>query len=242
MFEGNTALVTGGATRIGCAVALALATEGCDVIIHFNSSHKDAEIIRDKIIKKNRKAYIIQADFSVPFVAEQLVEQALDLCGPINFLINSASVFPEGSLDLVTEEDLFSNMRVNAFSPLFISRKFIKNSGACAIINFLDSGISSYDSNHFAYYLSKRVFSDITNALALEAAPRVRVNAIAPGLILPPKGATASYLQLKKQLNPLNSHGTLKQITDSVIFLLKNEFVTGQVIFIDGGNHLIRRM
>ncbi|MFW6158915.1 MAG: SDR family oxidoreductase, partial [Planctomycetota bacterium] len=107
-----------------------------------------------------------------------------------------------------------------------------------AIVNFLDTRVVAYDREHVAYHLSKRMLFSLTRMMALEFAPAVRVNAVAPGLILPPPGRDRAYLERLKSSNPLNRVGTLGQVTEAVLFLLGNEFVTGQVVFVDGGQHM----
>ena len=135
-------------------------------------------------------------------------------------------------------KDLEDNVQVNAISPLLIGRSFAKQGCEGAVVNFLDTRITEYDSGHAAYHLSKRMLFTLTRMMALEFAPSVRVNAIAPGLILPPPGEDVLYLQKLAPTNPLNRIGSPESITDAVLFLLNSEFVTGQVIFVDGGYHI----
>jgi pteridine reductase len=107
------------------------------------------------------------------------------------------------------------------------------------IINMLDCRITDYDRQHAAYHLAKRALFTLTKMLALEFAPGLRVNGVAPGLILPPAGKDRSYLEKLKSTNPLNAIGTVEQVVEAVRFLVNNEFITGQVIFIDGGRNLL---
>ena len=137
-----------------------------------------------------------------------------------------------------TLADLDKNIRVNAFSPLVLSRMLARQEMNGAIVSFLDTRINDYDAEHAAYHLSKRMLYSMTRMLALELAPHIRVNAVAPGLILPPAGKDKTYLERRKHTNPLGSYGDVSQITDTVLFLLANDFVTGQIIFVDGGRHL----
>ena len=134
---------------------------------------------------------------------------------------------------------------INALAPLLLSRSFVELNKSRqpslrpVIVNFLDSRITDYDRQHAAYHLAKRALFTLTKMMALEFAPGVRVNAVAPGLILPPSGKDRSYLEQLKSSNPLNSIGEVDQIVDAVRFLINNEYVTGQVIFVDGGRHLL---
>jgi pteridine reductase len=107
------------------------------------------------------------------------------------------------------------------------------------IINMLDSRITDYDRQHVAYAIAKRTLFTLTKMTALEFAPGVRVNGVAPGLILPPSGKDQSYLEQLKSTNPLNGIGTIEQILEAVRFLVDNEFITGQIIFVDGGRNLL---
>ena len=153
-------------------------------------------------------------------------------------LVNSASVFNKnGILDFPFEE-LTHEIAVNAFAPLELARAFANKCEGSAIVNLLDSRMNAYDKRHAAYHLSKRMLYSITRMLALELSPAIRVNAVAPGLILPPPGEAMSYLGAHKGENPLVRHGSPEGVAEAVRYLVTAEFVTGQVIFVDGGRHL----
>ncbi len=138
----------------------------------------------------------------------------------------------------MSENDLFTNITVNAFAPLVVSRDFAKQCAEGAIVNLLDTRIVEYDRAHAAYHVSKRLFADFTRMTALEFAPRVRVNAVAPGLILPPEGKGEDYFFARVKEVPLGRHGAPEDVARAVIFLLESPFVTGQVVFVDGGQRL----
>ncbi len=237
--NGKTALITGSARRIGRACALKLAREGADILIHYNSSREEAEELARSIRMHGRKAWVIQKDLSLPESGAELMEEALRKSDGIDILVNSASIFPQGSWKEATMEDFTENFQINTLSPFSISREFArqKHHGEC-IINFLDSTIGENDSHHMAYHLSKRALLTITRILSSELAPRIRVNAIAPGLILPPPGETEEYLKARVDSNLLKKVGSLEEITESLIFLINNGFITGQILFVDGGRHL----
>ena len=137
-----------------------------------------------------------------------------------------------------TQEELLANLQVNALSPLWLCRAFAAQQRAGAVVNFLDTRISDYDREHAAYHLSKRMLHALTKMLALELAPRIRVNAVAPGLILPPPGQDETYLRRHINTNPLRRIGTPEGVAAAALFLLRSAFVTGQVIYVDGGRHL----
>ena len=236
---GKTVLITGGARRIGRACALKLAREGADVIIHYNKSEEEAEELAGSIRMHGRKAWSLQKNLSLENSAEELIAEILGKTGGVDILVNSASIFPEGTWLNTEALDFMENYKINALSPFLLSREFAaqKKRGDC-IINFLDARVGENDNNHLAYHMSKRALLSFTRLLSSELAPRIRVNAIAPGLILPPPGENEEYLKTRSHTNPLNRVGTLEEITDSLSFLIHNTFITGQVLFVDGGRHL----
>lgn len=237
--SGKTALITGSARRIGRACALKLARDGADILIHYNSSEKEAKELARSIQNYGRNAWALRQDLSEKDSGAKLMEQALKKTEAVDFLINSASIFPKGNWKDTEIEDFLENYQINALSPFILSREFArqKNRGEC-IINFLDTRIVDNNSSHLAYHLSKRALFTLTRILSSELAPEIRVNAIAPGLIIPPPGVSEEYLKKRIDSNPLKKIGTLEQLTESMTFLINNDFITGQVLFVDGGRHL----
>ncbi len=237
-FSEKTALVTGGAKRIGRAIAVALAAEGANAVIHYRSSADDAEATAEHVRELGAEAWTVPADLADPAETAGLFDRAANAAGPIDLLVNNAAIFEPSSLTDFKPADLWRTMQVNALAPLELARAFAARRRGGAIVNVLDTKVVDYDRRHVAYHLSKRALLSLTRMMALEFAPTVRVNAVAPGLILPPPGKDRSYLERLASSNPLNKVGSLSQVTDAVLFLLGNEFVTGQVIFIDGGQHM----
>lgn len=244
MFDiaGTTAIVTGGAKRLGRETAMTLARSGCNVVVHYNTSEREAEAVAASARELGVRAWAVAADLASPEEASRLMERASSIAGEVELLVNSASVFPPGTLDQLTEESLSLNLRLNTLSPLFLARRFRdeveSRGGSGAIVNFLDTRILDYDRNHVAYHLSKQALFALTRMMSNEFAPTVRVNAVAPGLILPPPGEDDSFLDRLSHTNPLNTHGSAEQVAATVLFLLWNRFVTGQVIYVDGGRHM----
>ena len=236
--SGRTALITGGAKRIGRATALALAGEGVNVVIHCNRSKDDAETTAEEVRRHNVKAWVIPADLADPEATGALFTHAREAAGPIDLLINNASIFEVGKLADVTPDDLARNIQVNTFAPLQLARALVAQNRPGAIVNLLDARVLIYDKHHVAYHLSKRMLLSLTKMMALEFAPAVRVNGIAPGLIIPPPGKAPEWFEHLASTNPLNRVGSPEGIAEAVLFLLKNDFVTGQVIYVDGGYHL----
>jgi len=236
--RGARALVTGGATRLGRATALGLASKGCHVVIHYHRSIDEAQELSLLLKAQSVDAWLVQADLSVPDQAETMFRRAVEMAGPIDLLVNNASTFPESRLSSVTWEEMEENLRVNAVSPFILSRAFAAQGREGSIVNFLDSRVVDYDAAHVAYHLSKRMLFTFTRMMALEFAPLVRVNAVAPGLVLPPHGEDVSYLDARVKSIPLRKHGDADDVVEAVLFLLASDFITGQVLFVDGGRHM----
>ena len=235
---GKTALITGGARRLGKAMALTLARQGANVVIHYNKSAGAASSLGDQIRAAGVQAWAIQADLCDKGQADGLFQQAVELAGPVSVLINNASIFKTETLGEMSAESLRQNIDIHALAPLILSRAMASQGRAGHIVNLLDTRVTSYDRNHAAYHLSKRLLLTLTRMLALELAPDIAVNAVAPGLILPPEGKDRSYLENLAHTNPLNRVGCERDVTDAVLFLLESRFVTGQIIYVDGGFHM----
>lgn len=235
---GKTALVTGAARRIGRAVSVALAAAGANVVVHYRRSRVEAESLADDLRRRGVEAWTLEADLKDSAQAEDLLQKALALAGPVDILVNNASVFLKSRLGDLTPEALIDDMKVNALAPFLIARQFAGQGREGAIVNFLDTRVVDYDGEHVAYHLSKRLLLSLTRMMALESAPKVRVNAVAPGLILPPEGQDEGYLQRLAHTNPLQGYGSPDDVAGAVLFLLRSKFVTGQIIFVDGGRHL----
>lgn len=239
---GKTVLVTGGAKRLGRATALALAGQGADVVVHWRSSAAEADDLAEQIRKAGRKCWTVQADLASPDQAQALVPRAIDQAGGLDILINNAAIFPADRLTDVAVEDILVNIQIHAISPLLLSRAFAAQGRPGHIVNFLDTRITDYDRAHTAYHLSKRMLYTLTRMLALELAPQVAVNAVAPGLVLPPPGRDAGAFKKLVHTNPLNRVGSVEEVARTVLFLVGSQFVTGQVIFVDGGRHMKGRV
>lgn len=234
----KTALVTGAARRMGEAVALGLARANCNVILHYRTSGAAANALAERLRDQGVRAWTSCADLADPAQATQLMDHAIRDAGPIDFLINNAGIFPEQSLRELSPDDVHANIDINAVAPLLLVRRFAAQDREGAVVNFLDARIVDYDREHVPYHLSKRMLYTLTRMMAVEFAPKVRVNAVAPGLVLPPEGKDAGYLEGLKHTNPLNRYGSAGGVVEAVLFLLRSGFVTGQVIFVDGGRHL----
>ena len=235
---GKTVLVTGAARRLGRAISLGLAGRGVHVVIHCHRSMEEASSLLAEVQALDVKGWLVAADLEDPRQLDSLFDQAVGQAGPIDILINNASIWPQQTLWDVTDQSLIAAMRVHALAPLVLARALARQQRPGHIINMLDTRVTSYDKDHAAYHISKRSLLTLTRMLALELAPAVAVNAVAPGLLLPPEGQDESYLERLAYTNPLHRHGGPQDAVDAVLFLLASRFVTGQVLYVDGGFHM----
>lgn len=230
------ALVTGAARRIGRVIAVKLAKAGYDVVVHYSTSREDAVDTANEVRECGQQAWLVQEDLRNPKFADKLIEKAAtESSGPIDVVVNNASTFPIQSAKETGWADLSEMMRLHAYAPLALARDLAAQGGT-AIVNIVDTRADSLDLAHFPYWLSKRTLADMTQALAVELAP-VRVNAVAPGPILPPEDAP-ERLQAGIDATVLGRAGTPQEVADAVLYLLQAEYTTGETIRVDGGRHL----
>lgn len=236
----ETVLITGCARRLGRHIALALAREGMDVIIHFNRSRDDALCLAREIKGMGGGAYLVEGDLSSPGEIEKVMRESLRVSKNLKVLVNNASVFFESTVHNLDYSAFEHEIRVNAWAPFALARSFYEKVGEGCIINILDSRIKSQDKEHAGYIWSKKLLNEITRTLAIEFAPKVRVNGVAPGAILPPEGRGEDYVEKISESCPLKRWGSPENIAHAVLFLIRNDYITGQVIYVDGGRHLLR--
>lgn len=236
--HGKTALITGAAKRIGRETALALADAGANIIIHYRSSADEARELVTELSQRGIIAWLVQADFAKPEEYETLIPRALEIAGSLDILVNSASIFPMDKLENLTWQSVMTNFEVNAWAPFVLSRAFKQHVGKGKIINMLDSRLMGYDWTHVGYILSKHLLAVLTQMTALDYAPDITVNAVSPGLILPPPGKDESYLDALVETVPLKRHGDAEDIAEAILYLATSTFCTGEVIYVDGGRHL----
>lgn len=235
---GKTALVTGSGKRIGRAITLSLAEQGVNIVAHYGKSGAEVANLQTELERLGVKSWALQADFSFQEEAQTLIARAKEVAGTLDILINSASIFRPSTINDVDMAGILEHMQINAWTPCLLSREFARIATAGQIINLLDSRVTDTDRAHVAYILSKKTLADLTRMMALELAPKITVNGIAPGLILPPPGKDQSYLEGLVDTVPLQRHGRPEDITNAVLYLLNSDFVTGQVLYVDGGRHL----
>jgi len=234
----GTALVTGGARRIGADLARALADYGFDIVLHYWTSHDAARAVAGEIRTIGRECELLRCDLNDERDTATLIERADQLLPQVSLLINNAAVFePAGLTD--TERDFFDrHFNINFKAPFFLVRDFCRNGRTGHVINMLDTRIAKNEGSHMAYTLAKKALFEFTKMAAKELGPGIRVNGISPGLILPPPSLGTDYLEAKSVGIPLNCIGDTGSLTAAVLFLIENPFVTGECLFIDGGEHL----
>lgn len=233
------ALITGAGQRLGHAVALELARHGWGVVIHYRRSADEAEAMAHEARALGAKAVTVGADLDDAAARHALVRRAGEAAGaPLTALVNAAAMFEHDTIETLSEELLQRHIALNAFTPTLLARDFaeaLPEGARGSIVNFLDFKLASPYPDHFSYTLSKYAAAGATELLARALAPRVRVNAIAPGYVLPAPGqAEADYLRLHAD-TPLERGPTPQEIGDAARFLIENEAITGQTIYVDSG-------
>lgn len=238
---GKVAIVTGGAVRLGRALALALAEQGARVVVHYGSSAGPARTAVAEIEALGSDAVALQADLRHLEQVPTVVERAVDHFGQVDVLVNNAAIFEPGRWDDTTEENWDRHFAINLKAPFFLSQAFARQVGegrAGHVVNIADWRAVRPGVGHVAYTLTKAGLVAMTKSLALALAPHVQVNAIAPGLILPPPGEDEAYLERKAGRVPLRRTGSPQEVADALLFLLRSDFITGELVFVTGGEDL----
>jgi pteridine reductase len=236
---GRTALVTGAGRRIGRAIALELARCGWDVVVHCNASRDDAERVRGACEAQGVRAAVVQGDLSVADDLADLWDRCAGALGPIDLLVNNAAVYPRTPLDRIELADWKLALRVNLVAPAELARRAgltmrSRGSGG-AIVNITDWATARPQPNYLPYHAAKGALDTVTLALAKELAPEVRVNAVAPGPILPPENAPAGTLEQVLAATPLGRLGEPADIAAAVRYFSEAPYTTGCILPVDGG-------
>lgn len=236
--SGRVALVTGGAVRLGRAIALGLAARGADIALHYRSSEAVAKGTMEEIRALGRKCLLLSADLQKTESPQKIFETADAFFGKIDILINSAAVFERGTLADTTPELWEKTLAINLRAPFFLCQAFAVQTGSGDIVFLADARAERPAKDYLAYTLTKSALITLTRNLAKSLAPGIRVNAVAPGVILPPPGEDEEYLKRLIPRIPLGRSGTPDDIVRGVSYLLEAPFVTGQILHIDGGEYL----
>ncbi|HEX8209048.1 MAG TPA: SDR family oxidoreductase [Longimicrobium sp.] len=238
--HGKVALVTGGAVRLGRAMASALAGEGMRLVVHYNSSRGPADELVDEIRGKGGEAVAIGADLAHGDEVERLAREAVAAFGGVDVLVNSASVFPPEALE-ETDEALWDHtMAVNLKAPFFLIRHLAPTlrERRGVVVNMADlAGIQAW-ARYTAHGISKAGIAHLTRVAARALAPEVRVVGIAPGAVLPPDDTDEAELERLANTAALRRLGSPDDVVGALLYLLRADFVTGEILVVDGGRRL----
>jgi len=234
------AFITGAAQRIGKAMAERLAAQGWNIAIHYNTSASPAAELAERLKQQfpGQQFEIFRADLNSRNETIKLIPEVIAAMGIPELLINNASVFEAAPIKETTAGAIDLHFNVNFTAPFILIRDFALLCGNGQIINLTDTRITKNKSNYAAYSLSKKALWELTKMAAVELGPQIRVNAISPGLTLPPGEKDESYLWNLAQKIPLKRPGGIQPVLKAVDFLLDNDYLTGQMIFCDGGENL----
>jgi glucose 1-dehydrogenase len=241
--QGKTAVITGGAVRIGRALTLALAEAGCNVLIHYGRSAIPAQQTQQAAQTYGVRAEIYSADLRDTAETQSIIPAALSAFGQVDILLNNAAIFPENDTFADTDPLLWEELfHVNLRAPFLLCQAFaaqLPPDQPGRIVNVLDARVRRPYPDHFAYRLTKGSLWQMTEMLANALAPRITVNAVALGAILPPPGQDQSYLDnLAQQRVPLQRPGSPEIVAQNVLHLLRQDFLTGIILPLDGGEFL----
>ncbi|MCH7944132.1 MAG: SDR family oxidoreductase [Proteobacteria bacterium] len=240
----GTALITGAGRRIGRAMALDLAGLGWAIGVHYNQSADDARAVVETIVGDGGKAVALAADLADESAAASLIAQCSEALGTTTLLINNASVFGKDSLATATHDSWSAHMAVNLRAPLVLIQGLVAGLGVGQemtgnVINMLDQRVWNLTAEFLSYTTSKAGLWTLTQTLALACAPRVRVNGIGPGPALPSKRQSQAQFDAWCETMPLSRGTNPEEICTAVRFILDSPAMTGQMIALDGGEHLV---
>ncbi|QDO98134.1 SDR family oxidoreductase [Ferrovibrio terrae] len=236
-----TALVTGAGRRIGRAIALHLAGRGYRIAVHCNRSRDEADAVAREIVQTGGHAAVVQADLSDHAAVSGLVAQASAALGALSLLVNNASLFVYDHVETATEQSWDSHLDANLKAPFFLSQAFaaqLPEGTPGNIINMVDMRVWRLTPHFASYTVSKAGLWTLTQTLAMALAPHIRVNAIGPGPVLPSPHQTEDQFRKQWESTPLHRGAEPGEIAAAIGFLLDAPAVTGQMIALDGGQHL----
>ena len=231
-----TAIITGGAIRIGKAMALHLASKGFNIALHYNQSNPSGVI--EEIKSHGVRCLEYPCDLVKIDEAEQLIFRVIADFHDVELLINSAANFIQENLEETQKETLTDTLHLNLMSPYLLMRDFKRHINKGMIVNILDERVRKHISTFGAYSLSKVGLKHLTELAAVEWGQTVRVNGIAPGLILPPQGGAPDYFKKAAKKVPTRTHGEIENLLQALDYLMENLFVNGDTLFVDGAESL----
>ena len=238
--EANKIIITGGATRIGAAIAEKLSGPEKEIVIHFNRSKSKAEKLKKKLSKNKTKVYLVKGDLSKETDVNKIVKFAKSKLKYFDCLINNASLFENDKLENFNTEGWGCHLRTNLRTPALLSKEFAKNIRGKNnnIINIIDQRVFKLTPYFFSYTISKTGLYTLTKTSAMSFAPNIRVNCIAPGPTLKNKRQSEKHFRKQYLSTPLKKQVKVQEICNAVDFLIKNGSITGQVIAVDSGQSL----
>lgn len=235
----GTALVTGSGIRVGRAIALELARMGYAIALHYNRSAAAAERTRQEILALGVACELFPFDLSgepdAGALVDQVVAQGPGRLPELRVLVNSASTYDAATIAQTTPELLEKQFKVNFQAPFFLIRRFAQVCDRGCVVNIIDNKIAFNQYPFAAYLLAKKSLAELTKLAALEFAPRLRVNGIAPGMVLPIESRSPEFLAWLTEGVPLKRSGNLEDLAQALRFLIESDFVTGQILTLDGG-------
>ena len=235
----RAALVTGGARRIGRAIVRALHQAGYAVAIHAQQSTRDAEALRDEILRARGRAAMVQADLSDHAAAAGLINAAVGAVGPLHLLVNNAASFEPDGIGTLEVQRFDRQVAINLRAPLFLAQAFATQAReGASIVNLLDQRVFKPTPHFLSYTLAKSALHAATRMLAQALAPTVRVNAVAPGPTLPSARQSAEDFARQSAAVPLGRGPTPEEIAAAVVYLSGARSVTGVTLAVDGGQHV----
>jgi pteridine reductase len=237
---GRVALVTGAGRRVGRAIALALGARGMHVVVHFNGSRDGAEETARLISASGGQATVEQADLAQVESAHDLIDRSVAWRGALAALVNSAAIMLRTPVGETTEGDWNTMYAINVRAPYFLSQRAAPALAASrgAIVNIADLAAFESWPAYVPHGMTKAAVVQMTRAMARALAPAVRVNAVAPGVVLMPDGWSEDEAEHLRSTTPLRRLGSPEDVAQAVIFLLEAQYVTGEVIRVDGGRHI----
>ena len=238
--EARKIIITGGATRIGAAIAKKLSGNGVEILIHYNKSKSKAESLKKELQKKGSKVFLVRGDLSKENDVNKIIKFAKSKLKFFDCLINNASLFENDKIENFTTDSWGKHLRTNLRTPALLSKAFARNIKGKNnnIINIIDQRVFKLTPFFFSYTISKTGLYTLTKTSAMSFAPNIRVNGIAPGPTLKNKRQSEKHFKKQYMATPLRRKVDVEQICSAVDFFIKNRSITGQVISIDSGQSL----
>ena len=238
--EANKIIITGAATRIGAAIARKLSGPGVEMVIHYNNSKKDAEKLKKELLENKTRVYLVKGNLAKEQDLKKIIKFSKSKLKYFDCLINNASLFENDSLKNFSSKSWSQHLDVNLKAPAYLTKEFSKNVRGKNnnIINIIDQRVFKLTPFFFSYTLSKTGLYTLTKTTAMELAPNICVNGIAPGPTIKNKRQTEVHFKKQYLATPLKRQVNIKDICYAVDFFIKNRSITGQVIAIDSGQSL----